>query len=58
MRFTEALHYYNSEKIPTELFINTHYSHFYPTIDDHRKRREYLQGLDKKPRKIIKEIFD
>ncbi len=55
MTATEALHFYNSEKRPTNKWIKQHYSHFWPTRADEKARKE-LHVPKKRRKRVMKEF--
>lgn len=54
MRITEALHFYNSKKRPTNAWMNKNYSHFCPSEAD-EKARKALHVPKKRRRRIMQE---
>ena len=59
-RLTEVMHFFNSAKTPTVGWIKQNYSHFRPTVDDQKMRKEYVKRdtkHKKKRRKVMKDIF-
>ena len=59
LRLTEALHYYSSRKRPSQKWMRSHYTHFEPTIEDEKARREQQNRKGKKRKKRrMKDIFD
>lgn len=61
MRLTEALHYYNMAKAPSESWIRARFTHFAPTPEDAKAREAYQKRLqerrERRGRKIMR-VFE
>lgn len=57
MTLTQALHFYNSKKRPTQRWMDLHYSHFTPTERDEKIREQNLKPKTVR-KKVQRELFD